>query len=107
LKSRCAAAPEEFLFPADKAGEPLKKLDRAWGRICTAAQISNARVHDLRHTFASLLVNDGVSLPLIGKLLGHTRPSTTDRYAHIDDAATRAATERLGSLLPMIKKNEP
>ncbi|MGF7177016.1 tyrosine-type recombinase/integrase [Azospirillum doebereinerae] len=61
--------------------------------------LTDVRVHDLRHTFASILVSSGASLPLIGALLGHTQASTTQRYAHLFDDPLRAAAERVGALV--------
>src|SRR5207253_5477836 len=60
---------------------------------------ATARVHDLRHTFASILASEGSSLPIIGALLGHTQPQTTARYAHLFDDPLRAATERVGAII--------
>ena len=57
------------------------------------------RVHDLRHTYASLLASAGLTLPIIGALLGHTQPQTTARYAHLLDDPLRAATERAGTIV--------
>jgi site-specific recombinase XerD len=57
------------------------------------------RVHDLRHSFASQLVSEGASLPLIGALLGHTQAQTTARYAHLFDDPQRAAVERVGAVI--------
>jgi site-specific recombinase XerD len=57
------------------------------------AGIEDARIHDLRHTFASLLVSGGASLEMIGKLLGHTQMQTTQRYAHLLDAPLRAGLD--------------
>ena len=54
--------------------------------------MEGVRLHDLRHTYASSLVSRGVSLHIVGRLLGHTQPQTTARYAHLDDDALRAAT---------------
>jgi site-specific recombinase XerD len=48
--------------------------------------VDNVRIHDLRHSFASIAVASGMSLPMIGKLLGHSQPQTTARYAHLADA---------------------
>jgi site-specific recombinase XerD len=57
------------------------------------------RVHDLRHSYASILASAGLSLPVIGALLGHTQPGTTARYAHLFDDPLRAATERVGAIV--------
>lgn len=62
------------------------------------------RIHDLRHTCASHLVSRGTSLELVGKLLGHTRPETTFRYAHVADEAQRSATNKFGEMLQSPKK---
>jgi integrase len=59
----------------------------------------SARLHDLRHTYASLLASQGQSLPIIGALLGHTQPQTTARYAHLLDDPLRAATEGVADLI--------
>jgi hypothetical protein len=56
-------------------------------------------VHDLRHSYASILASAGLSLPVIGALLGHTQPGTTARYAHLFDDPLRAATERVGAIV--------
>ena len=60
---------------------------------------STVRLHDLRHTHASILASLGLSLPIIGRLLGHTQPATTARYAHLMDDPLRAATERAGAII--------
>ena len=59
----------------------------------------NARIHDLRHSFASILVSAGASLPLIGQLLGHTQVQTTHRYAHLFDRPMRDAAEAVGAFI--------
>ena len=56
-------------------------------------------MHDLRHSYASFLASAGLSLPVIGALLGHARPSTTARYAHLFDDPLREATERVGAIV--------
>ena len=60
------------------------------------------RLHDLRHSFASVAVSAGMSLPMIGKLLGHTQPATTARYAHLAADPLRAASNRIGSEITAI-----
>jgi integrase len=67
--------------------------------ICKAAQIREARFHDLRHTYASILASSGLSLPIIGALLDHSEPQTTARYAHLFDDPLRAATERPSAVI--------
>ena len=69
------------------------------GKPSRAANIKGARVHDLRHTYASVLASAGLSLSIIGALLGHTQPSTTARYAHLFDDPLRAATERAAAII--------
>ena len=59
----------------------------------------NVRIHDLRHSFASLLVSGGASLPMIGAMLGHTQVQTTQRYAHLYDEPMREAAERVGNVI--------
>jgi integrase len=85
---------ERFLFPGMKAGTPITSIRRFWASICRQAAIEGAHVHDLRHTYASILASEGLSLPIIGALLGHSQPSTTHRYAHLLDDPLRAATEK-------------
>ena len=57
------------------------------------------RLHDLRHSFASILVSAGASLPLIGQMLGHTQPQTTARYAHLYDDPLREAAEMVSAVV--------
>lgn len=88
-----------YLFPGDAEGKPLQDIKKAWASFCETAALEGVRLHDLRHTYASHLVSTGHSLPLIGRLLGHTQPATTQRYAHLADDPLRKATEEFGSLL--------
>lgn len=87
-----------FVFPGRVEGEPLKEIKRFWADICVKAQLEDFRIHDLRHTYASILASAGLSLPVIGALLGHTQPNTTARYSHLYDDPLREATQRVGSL---------
>ena len=79
---------------------PLKEsaLYHFWTRVRTRAGIvADARLYDLRHTHASHAVMNGESLYTTGRLLGHRSPTTTNRYAHLDDATLGAAAERVGA----------
>jgi DNA-binding XRE family transcriptional regulator len=68
-------------------------LKNAWKSVCQQADLQGWRIHDLRHAFASIMVNSGASLPIIGKILGHTQVSTTQRYAHLQENPARKAAE--------------
>ncbi|MCA1300682.1 tyrosine-type recombinase/integrase [Stappia indica] len=88
--------------------KPRSDLKRPWERISRHAGIEDVRLHDLRHTFASVQVQRGASLPMIGALLGHKSTSTTARYAHLADdplrRALNAGSESLtGAMLPKAK----
>jgi len=89
----------EFVFCGIRAGQPIKELQKAWQRIRLSANLEDVRIHDLRHTFASVAVMNGMSLPLIGALLGHSQPSTTARYAHLAADPLREAAELVGQRL--------
>ena len=94
-----AAEDAEYVFPG-RGGEAYRgEIKDNWAAICKSAKLTNARMHDLRHTYASILVSSGHSLPLIGRLLGHTNTATTARYAHLADDPLRAATESVGALV--------
>jgi integrase len=104
------------LFPGRRKGKTRVSLRRPWAQVCKAAGLTKSvavqgkrrtitrhqptlRMHDLRHTFASHLVSDGVGLQVVGRLLGHTNPQTTNRYAHVADEALRAATNRFEEIV--------
>jgi integrase len=88
-----------YLFPARIGDGPMVEIKTAWATLCKAAKLNGVRLHDLRHTYASVLASAGLSLPVIGALLGHTQPGTTARYAHLFDDPLRAATERVGAVV--------
>ncbi len=92
-------ATDEVLFPGQTPGEPLREIKKFWSSVCKTARIKDARLHDLRHTYASHLVSAGMSLPIVGRLLGHTQVQTTARYAHLSDDPLRQATNRFASIL--------
>jgi integrase len=86
-----------WVFPSN--GGHRKDVKDSWIAVCKAADLDGVRLHDLRHTFASVLVSTGHSLPLIGAMLGHTQPSTTQRYAHLFDSPLRQAAERAAAAI--------
>lgn len=88
-----------FVFPGDTPDHPLTEIKGFWDRARIKADIPDVRIHDLRHTYASILVSSGLSLPIIGALLGHTQPQTTARYSHLFDHPLREATERVSAAI--------
>jgi len=97
LKKMKEKATSLHLFPGKVDGKPLKDIKKAWKTIITRANLAEVRIHDLRHTHASHLVSSGLSLSIVGKLLGHTQASTTQRYAHLADEPLREAAEFFGN----------
>lgn len=92
-----------FLFPGDAPGKPYQEPKRFWAAVCKAADLEDAHIHDLRHTFISMLVSSGVPLYTAGRLAGHTQAATTQRYAHLSDDPLRQATTQLGIMVEGIK----
>ncbi len=85
-----------YVIAGGKKGAHLVNLQKAWRRIRAGADLNDVRIHDLRHSFASVAAGAGLSLPVIGKLLGHTQPVTTARYAHLAADPVRAASNLIG-----------
>lgn len=95
-----------YLFPNRRTGLPLTDIKKFWSNVCEEAGLSKVRLHDLRHTYASHLVSSGLSLAIVGRLLGHTQAQTTQRYAHLADDPLREATERFAAKTQsIVKKN--
>jgi integrase len=86
-----------WLFPGDTPGQPVQEVRRFWAKIQQETGLADVHIHDLRHTFASLLVSGGASLEMIGKLLGHSQTQTTQRYAHLMDSPLRAGVDAVAS----------
>ena len=97
LAEQDASSP--YLFPGDAQGKPLQDIKKFWASVLRKTGIRAYRLHDNRHTYASHLVSSGLSLEIVGRLLGHTQASTTKRYAHLADDPLRAATDRFGAKL--------
>ena len=85
-----------YVFPGKRSTEPLRSVRVPWTHICKAARLDNLRLHDLRHSFASVGAASGLSLPMIGALLGHSQPNTTARYAHLAASPLHEAADEIG-----------
>lgn len=92
LKRRRSKGSGSQVF-AGGGGAALKDVRKTWASVCKSADLRAIRLHDLRHTFASLVASSGQSLLVVGELLGHSTPQTTKRYAHLYDDALRTAAE--------------
>jgi integrase len=88
-----------FVIAGRFPDRPLTNLTKPWKRIRERAGIEDVRLHDLRHTAASIGVSQGMNLPVIGRLLGHTQASTTQRYAHVDIDPALAAADKIGTVV--------
>tara|TARA_R110002020_G_scaffold83397_2_gene207133 strand:+ start:33674 stop:34897 length:1224 start_codon:yes stop_codon:yes gene_type:complete len=89
----------DFVFPASRSDGHYEGTPKVWWRIREQAELQNVRLHDLRHSFASMAVSSGASLPVIGALLGHKDSATTSRYAHLQDDPVRSASKTIGNSL--------
>jgi integrase len=88
-----------YVFPSEDGEGHLTEIKKFWASVCRKAKINGVRLHDLRHTFASLLASEKQSLPIIGALLGHSSPTTTARYSHLFRDTTREAAEAAANRL--------
>jgi integrase len=84
------------VIPGRRDGAPRTDIHGAWNVIRAAAALEDARLHDLRHHYASVGVNAGLGLPMIGGLLGHRTPATTARYSHLAADPLKAANAMIG-----------
>jgi integrase len=89
----------EWIFPGQIPGQHLVHYQHCWEFVRKRAGVSADRAYDLRHSFASFGAAGGLSLEIIGRLLGHTQARTTARYAHLADEAMKAAAAKIGSVI--------
>lgn len=93
-----------YVIWGKKQGAYLNNVQKPWRRFRKLAGLNDVRIHDLRHNFASFAVNRGMSLPIIGKLLGHTQTQTTARYAHLMAHSMKEAANTItNDLSPLLK----
>ena len=97
-----------FVIPSECGLKPLNDLQKTWQRVRKLAGIEDVRIHDLRHTYASVAMKDGIDPFTLKEILGHKNLSTTLRYAHLaDDAVQRAAGSVASRLAGRIRKGNP
>ena len=88
-----------YIIAGSKDGQPRADLKRPWQAIQVAAGLQGVRLHDLRHSFASFGASASLGLPVLGKLLGHSQPATTARYAHLDADPMHRAVGTIGATI--------
>lgn len=89
----------DYLFPNPATMQPYNNIFHTWRNIRNAADISDIRIHDLRHSYASFLVNQGTPIYEVAQILGHSKLSTTQRYAHLSQDKLLASTNVVGDLI--------
>jgi len=96
-----AAAPNEsdYIFPGKDGIEPIQGLQKIWHRIRREAGLRDVRIHDLRHTFASVAVSSGTPLYEVGRLLGHASIQSTQRYAHLERSRLKDSLNKFSKKL--------
>jgi integrase len=95
-----------YIIPGEKARQPKADLKKPWAAVCKAAGLEGVRLHDLRHSFASIGAGASMGLPVIGKLLGHSQAATTHRYAHLDADPLRRAVDTIGATISAAMSGE-
>ena len=99
LASLPRLAGNPYVLPGERAGSFFVGLPKAWERIRARAGLQDFRLHDLRHSFASVGAAGGDSLLVIGRLLGHRDPRTSARYAHVPSDPAKAAADRISGTI--------
>jgi integrase len=96
----------EYVIAGDDPKKPRSDLKRPWTLVHDRAGLEDVRLHDLRHTFASVGASASLGLPIVGKLLGHTQAATTARYAHLESDPLRRASNAIGSQIAAALKGK-
>lgn len=96
-----------FVCAGIREGASLVGIDKPWRRLAQKAGLDGVRLHDLRHSFASIGAAAGLGLPILGAILGHSHPSTTARYAHLADDPRRTGAARISGEIAAALQGQP
>jgi len=96
LQTKSLSSCTEYIFPNNKTGKPYQCIFYSWNLARRRAMLTEVRIHDLRHSFASALVNCGVPIYDVQHLLGHSSVKTTQRYAHLDNRKLKESAKQAG-----------
>ncbi|MDP3659224.1 site-specific integrase [Phenylobacterium sp.] len=97
----------DFVIAGAKPDKPRADIKRPWERVIAHAELHDVRLHDLRHSYASVGAAAGIGLGLVGKLLGHASPTTTARYSHFADDPLRRASDSIASTISAAISAQP
>jgi integrase len=107
LKSIPVVDRNSYVFPASRGNGHYVGLPRVWAAVIKRAELPGLRIHDLRHSFASVAVSGGESLYVVGKILGHRQARTTEIYAHLTNDPVRAAADRAAQKINVALRVRP
>jgi integrase len=93
-----------WVFPATVGTGHYSGLQKVWIRVRTAASLPGLRLHDLRHTFAAAAASSGASLLVVGRLLGHKRARSSERYGHLTETAVASMADKVADVLALTPK---
>jgi integrase len=97
----------EYLFINHKTGQRFRSIHKVWDKFRKKAELHNFRLHDLRHTHASMLANAGVSIYTIQNVLSHSDPSTTQKYAHLSKKTLQDASNEVSLIINSAMQFKP
>lgn len=95
-----------YVFPGERTGKHIVGVPRVWEKIRAAVGLEDVSLHTMRHSFASLGVGTGLSLPIVGAILGHSSESMTSRYGHLSNDPVKNAANRIASTIDAAMKGK-